>query len=613
MGHNISQPVAFQELSSDQYPVVAEEGFLANRFQASRRNYHHVEWNRFQALVLTPPSTTKYIRTPPKTLTDACVPWRRRYPKPGSNTCLYPDRKKKKSEKKRIALVRHRRGCKNENTSFSEICILYPQIPVQYLWDLFENCNGHGDWTANLLLEEQKAYEFETADNLEAGEVGGLLAIECDCNETMVLQVPSGDPSGSGGGGGGYEIDRSTVNLISKLHATFKDKHGSGTISLDELTNERTKVFMATEMAEQLYLSFLDSMYSCRGKTRFYEKKKYARLAQQMEAKEKYPVLFKMTIEDSPSLNDIMEMEYALTAYRREINGWAKQAPQDLASHMTRQKLAEMYPIIDEKVLAEILYAHKFSDAITVLNNSIPEELRNQIARKREALMKRAEAEKQKALPSSSTSPPPTVEQVPSSSEDDINLHLKTAEECRNMSQDHQELKNECHEKARNAIQWGMAGVAEYYVQVASLHRTKIDMYSSKASNAIMEVHKLTLNNVDVLDLHYPHSEEALQCLEIFPTEHARKLTHRTQQFKELFIITGRELYSADGIPIIKHRVKAMLRDLGLRSPQTPNKPGNEMREIVSTVGSSKFQSMPIQFQSKAVSNTQEFTQQLQS
>lgn len=293
--------------------------------------------------------------------------------------------------------------------------------------------------------------------------------------------------------------------------------------------------------------------------------KKDARLAQQMEAKEKYPVLFKKTIEDSPNLNDIMEMEYALTAYRSEINGWAKQAPQDLASHMTRQKLAEMYPIIDEKVLAEILHAHKFSDTITVLNNSIPEELRNQIAREREALMKRAEAEKQKPLPSSSTSPPPTVEQVPSSSEDDINLHLKTAEECRNMSQDHQELKNECHEKARNAIQRGMAGVAEYYVQVARLHRTKIDMYSSKASNAIMEVHKLTLNNVDVLDLHYLHSEEALQCLEIFLTEHARKLTHRTQQFKELFIITGRELHSADGIPIIKHRVKAMLRDLGLR------------------------------------------------
>ncbi|XP_065075512.1 uncharacterized protein LOC135699238 [Ochlerotatus camptorhynchus] len=53
------------------------------------------------------------------------------------------------------------------------------------------------------------------------------------------------------------------------------------------------------------------------------------------------------------------------------------------------------------------------------------------------------------------------------------------------------------------------------------------------------------------------------------------------------------------------------------------HKPGNEMREIVSAVGSpthklakwlvKEFQSMPNQFQSKAVSNTQEFTQQLQS
>ncbi|EAT41521.1 AAEL006843-PA, partial [Aedes aegypti] len=543
----------------------------------------------------------------------------------------------------------HRRGCKNENTSFSEICNLYPQIPVQYLWDLFENCNGDGDWTANLLLEEQKNYEFEGTADSEAGAVGGQLAFECDCNETMISQVPSGDPLGSGGGG--YETDRSTVSsesprntskrkekplsedlqnakkqleafvvlgkehyskhiqqiraakgiiskeeadrkseesetsslddpiksdpevfevtlgidLIKQLHAIFKDKHSSNSIALDELTEDRTKVFMATEMAEQLYLSFLDSVYSCREENKIYTLKRDAHLAQQMEAKEKYPVLFKKP-SDTPNLNDIMEMEYALTAYRNEINGWAKQAPQDLASQMTRQKLVEMYPGVEENVLAEILHAHhnKFNDTVKVLNNSIPEDLRNQIAQEREALLKRAEAEKQKPI-AAPFPPAPAPEQEPPHSEDAINLHLKTAEECRNLSQHHQELKNECHEKARNAIQRGMAGVAEYYAQVARLHRTKIDMYNSKASNAIMEVHKLTLNNADVLDLHYLHSEEALRCMEIFLAEQARKLSTRRQQYKELFIITGRGLHSADGIPIIKHRVKAMLRDLGLR------------------------------------------------
>lgn len=604
------------------------------------------------------PKRTEQPQDPTSVLLSSIkIPSEWKTPEKSSGEIPVKPAEKKKSEKKRIALVRHKRGCKNENASFSEICNLYPQIPVQYLWDLFENCNGDGDWTANLLLEEQKTYEFEAVDDSESGTVGAPFAFECDCNETMVSQVPPCEPSSSGGvvgiGGGGYETDRSAVSsesprnttkrkdkvlsedlqnakkqleafvvlgkehyskhiqqiraskgiisqeeadsksveseasstedpiksdpevlevtlgidLINQLHTIFKDKHGSGGISLDELTNERTKVFMAAEMAEQLYLSFLDSIYSCREENKIYSMKKDARLAQEMEAKEKYPMLFKKTTDDSPNLNDIMEMEYALTAYRNEINGWAKQAPQDLASQMTRQKLAEMYPSVDEKVLAEILHAHhnKFNDTINVLNNSIPEELRNQIAREREALLKRAETDKQKPPASSSTLAPPTVEQGSSSSEDDINLHLKTAEECRNLSQHHQELKNECHEKARNAIQRGMAGVAEYYAQVARLHRTKIDMYNSKASNAIMEVHKLTLNNVDVLDLHYLHSEEALRCLEIFLAEHARKLTHRRQQFKELFIITGRGLHSADGIPIIKHRVKAMLRDLGLR------------------------------------------------
>lgn len=584
-------------------------------------------------------------------LSSIKIPTEWKTPESSAGTTPVKPTVKKRSEKKRIALVRHRRGCKNENASFSEICNLYPQIPVQYLWDLFENCNGDGDWTANLLLEEQKTYEFETADGSEAGAVGGQLAFECDCNETMVSQVPSGDPTGiAGGGGGGYETDRSTVSsesprnttkrkdkalsgdlqnakkqleafvvlgkehyskhiqqiraakgiiskeeadeksteseassaedpiksdpevlevtlgvdLIRQLHAAFKNKHGSSSISLDELTNERTKVFMASEMAEQLYLSFLDSFYSCREENKICSMKNDARLAQQMETKEKYPVLFKETTSDSPNLNDIMEMEHALVAYRNDINGWQEQVPQDLASRMTRQKLAEMYPTVDEKVLTEILHAHhnKFSDTITVLNNSIPETLRNQIAREREALLKRAETDK----PKEPTSQPPTLdEQEPSFSEDDINLHLKTAEECRNLAQHHQELKNECHEKARNAIQRGMHGVAEYYAQIARLHRAKIDLYNSRASNSIVEVHKLTLNNVDVLDLHYLHSEEALHCMEIFLAQHARKLTNRRQPYKELFIITGRGLHSADGIPIIKHRVKAMLRDLGLR------------------------------------------------
>uniref|UniRef100_A0A1Q3F0Z1 Smr domain-containing protein n=1 Tax=Culex tarsalis TaxID=7177 RepID=A0A1Q3F0Z1_CULTA len=545
---------------------------------------------------------------------------------------------RKKSDKKRIALVKHRRGCENENSSFSEICNLYPHVPASYLWDLFEKCNGDGDWTANLLLEDQKVQDYSDETSAGADLHVGKNVLECTCNEPMAMAAhvtSTGDDTDRStvssprstmrkkdktlsedvqlakkklealvvlekqnyskhiqqirvakGIISKQELEQETemeqassdeiitsdpeifevflgVELVKQLHEIFKAKHSTKSFSIDDLTPERTKVFISSEMAEQIYLSFMDSVYSCHEEEKLVTLKRDAQIAKQMDVKERYPKLFneKLNSSETPKLADIIEMELALTAYRNEMNGWTQEAPRDLASQMTRQKLAEMYPNVEQNVLAEILHAHdnKFNDTVNVLNNSIPEKLRSQIAREREALLKRTE-------PVPVVPPPPPGLEQSISGEEAINLHLKTAEECRNLAQHHQDLKNECHEKARNAIQRGIAGVAEYYAQIARLHRTKIDLYNSKASNSIMEVHKLTLNNADVLDLHYLHSEEALRCLEIFLADHARKLRTRQQQYKELFIITGRGLHSADGIPIIKHRVKAMLRDLGLRS-----------------------------------------------
>ncbi|XP_055633637.1 uncharacterized protein LOC129773979 [Toxorhynchites rutilus septentrionalis] len=48
---NISNPVVYQVLSSDHYPVVAEVGSTIHRFQVSRRNYHHADWVRFRQCV----------------------------------------------------------------------------------------------------------------------------------------------------------------------------------------------------------------------------------------------------------------------------------------------------------------------------------------------------------------------------------------------------------------------------------------------------------------------------------------------------------------------------------------------------------------------------------
>uniref|UniRef100_A0A182VWS6 Smr domain-containing protein n=1 Tax=Anopheles minimus TaxID=112268 RepID=A0A182VWS6_9DIPT len=578
----------------------------------------------------------------------------------------------KKTDMKRIALTKHKRGCPNENTSFSEICNLYPNVPESDLWDLFEKCGGDGDWVANILLEEQKSDNFESftleaSQQRKQGELVDALTdttfrwnlLDCNCNEQIAKGI---SPSISSSlfkvepetteqtaalnmttGLSGYQSPRETirrgqgqrkatqsikkeiearfvlgnehfsqpiqklrlarrivtasdesppgemldmettdkatdsevvelqlgVELVQQLHAIFKDKHCPKSLELDNLQSDRTRVFMATEMAEQLYLLFLDSLYSYTEEEKLLSLREDARMAQMMQTEEKYPALFKPPNPSGiPNLKDIIEMEEALAAYQKETNAtWQKPGSPDLAQQMSQQKLKEMFPHVNGEDLVQILAAHhnRFDETVQVLNASIPDTVRQQMLEKEELLKQRAENEKQKLLDlfSSPTyaSPSPTG----SSGEEAINFHLIKAEEYRNSAQQHLDLKNECHEKARQAIQRNLPGLVDYYSQIARLHRTKIDMYNSRASNCIMEVHKLKLNNDAVLDLHYLHSQEALGCLELFLAEHASNLLNSQQRYKTLYIITGRGLHSADGKPIIKQRVKALLRVKNIR------------------------------------------------
>lgn len=65
-------------------------------------------------------------------------------------------------------LVQHQKDCYNENSSFAQIRQIYPSVPLAYLWDLFKNCNGDGDWTMDILLKEDTRvnnYIDESIDN----------------------------------------------------------------------------------------------------------------------------------------------------------------------------------------------------------------------------------------------------------------------------------------------------------------------------------------------------------------------------------------------------------------------------------------------------------------
>lgn len=147
------------------------------------------------------------------------------------------------------------------------------------------------------------------------------------------------------------------------------------------------------------------------------------------------------------------------------------------------------------------------------------------------------------------------------SAEDAKRAALADFEENRNMAMHHAHLKAECYNKAREAFQRKQTGVAYYYTTVASLHNTKIDMFNHKAANAIMEVHSYTQQDPNMLDLHYLHADEAVECLDIYLDRHINELKNAKRGFKYVFIITGRGLHSVSGFSTIKHRVKCRLKE----------------------------------------------------
>lgn len=141
---------------------------------------------------------------------------------------------------------------------------------------------------------------------------------------------------------------------------------------------------------------------------------------------------------------------------------------------------------------------------------------------------------------------------------------LNDFEQNRNMAQHHHHLKAECYAKAREAFQQHNTQTAFYYTNVANLHKNKIDMYNNFAANAMVEVHNYSQKNPDMLDLHYLHADEALQCLDIFLDKQIRAARLMPRNFKAAFVITGRGLHSVNGFATIKYKVKKRLEERSL-------------------------------------------------
>lgn len=82
--------------------------------------------------------------------------------------------------KEAIKLHKHRKNCKNENNSFAQIRQIYPSVALEILWDLFEKCEGDGDWTMDILLKEET--RIGDYDNLDSDSNRVKNDFDCDCD-----------------------------------------------------------------------------------------------------------------------------------------------------------------------------------------------------------------------------------------------------------------------------------------------------------------------------------------------------------------------------------------------------------------------------------------------
>lgn len=325
-----------------------------------------------------------------------------------------------------------------------------------------------------------------------------------------------------------------------------------------------SNVFMPKSLAKQLYVIWMESLYNQMEEMKqksLREDEEFARILELPKYANSKAV--------PSNYSEIMDMELAWQLYYAENNTKPSKdnTPKDLADHLTRLKLCELFPKVDKKTLVEVLLAHNnsFSETVEVLKNSVNTNgLDEKMKITKEELLDKVKNENEKMRNTVPASPMKKIivkDERQNAAEDVQRQALKIFEENRNMASHHSQMRAECFQKAKEAHQRSNPGVALYYSQIATLHKSKSEEFNHKAANSIMEVHDIRQNNPDYIDLHYLHTVEAAQCLDIFLDRHISKLRNSTRSYKYVFIITGRGLHSAGGVSTIKVKVKQRLKE----------------------------------------------------
>ncbi|XP_047509129.1 uncharacterized protein LOC125052368 isoform X1 [Pieris napi] len=268
-----------------------------------------------------------------------------------------------------------------------------------------------------------------------------------------------------------------------------------------------------------------------------------------------------------PDFKEIMDLDFALSLYQKDIAEWRNREPPDLAAKMTREKLYNLFPDVAPDILSELLMAHdnNFQNTVEALLMSTGRsnilEMKNGVNKfvmeKEMDRKKRLVEEQRKAL---SEVEWPLLPMEP-------NLTMADVERFREEANGHLAVREKNYRKAQEYIQRGMLPVASYYSELGAMHTALHEQANSKAANSLVYVNAQRCKNNATIDLHHCRVGEARQSLDLFLDVHIRKLKEINGRngvtSHTLFFLTGRGKHSPAG-PKVKPAVMQRLKQRGL-------------------------------------------------
>ncbi|CAH4038029.1 unnamed protein product [Pieris brassicae] len=268
-----------------------------------------------------------------------------------------------------------------------------------------------------------------------------------------------------------------------------------------------------------------------------------------------------------PDFKEIMDLDFALSLYQKDIAEWRNREPPDLAAKMTREKLYNLFPDVAPDILSELLMAHdnNFRNTVEALLMSTGRsnivEMKNGVNKfvmeKEMERKKRLVEEQRKAL---SEVEWPLLPMEP-------NLTMADVERFRKEANGHLAVREKNYRKAQEYIQRGMLPVASYYSELGAMHTALHEQANSRAANSLVYVNAQRCKNNATIDLHHCRVAEARQSLDLFLDVHIRKLKEIDGRngvtAHTLFFLTGRGKHSPAG-PKVKPAVIQRLKQRGL-------------------------------------------------